>query len=177
MKARYAHRVKRKATFDSSFWVHTVYLDLVEFLLHDYELFCTPAVEHEIGQANPTGLKLKGLIADGVIQRDTATVEKVKLYGNGERVAMNLALEKRLLLLIDDWKPYEAALGYGVEVVNSLIYLVRLYDQGQISVERALEALAKMTRRGTVKPEWILGALKMVALMRNKKQLEEERDE
>jgi len=28
------------AIFDSSFWVHAVYLDLIDFLLADYELLC-----------------------------------------------------------------------------------------------------------------------------------------
>jgi predicted nucleic acid-binding protein len=158
--------VKKSATFDSSFWVHAVYLDLVDFLLQDYQLFCTPAVENELGRANPTGLRLKALLADGQIQRDKAGREKVKLYGDGERAAINLALEKRLLLLIDDWKPYQAALESGVEVVNSLVYVVRLYQQDRLSVERVLAALAKMTRRGTIKPEWIHAALEMVALIR-----------
>jgi predicted nucleic acid-binding protein len=161
--------VKRGATFDSSFWVHAVYLDLVEFLLQDYELFCTPAVENELGQANPTGLRLKALLADGLIKPDKVRWEKVKLYGDGERAAINLALDRRLLLLIDDWKPYQAAIEYGVEVVSSLVYLVRLYEQDRISAERVLDALAKMMRRGTVKPEWILEALKMVALIRERK--------
>jgi hypothetical protein len=67
---------------------------------------------------------------------------------------------------IDDWKPYQVALEYGVEVVSSLVYIVRLYRQDRISVERVLDALAKMTRRGTIKPEWIYAALEMVALIR-----------
>jgi len=169
--------MKRKATFDSSFWVHAVYLNLVEFLLQDFELACTPAVETEIGQENPTGLKLKRLMADGAIQRDRSHRERVKLYGAGERAAINLALDKNLLLLIDDWKPYEAAHGYGIEVVNSLIYLVRLYDQDRLSVEVALDALARMMRRGTAKQEWIRGSLSMVALIRQKKPMKEEHDE
>ena len=166
MKARYPYPVKRKVTFDSSFWVHAVYLDLIEFLLQDYHLVCTPAVEREMGRGNPTGLKLMELMANGTIQRESARGETIRLYGDGERAAINLALESNLLLLIDDWKPYEAAREYGVEVVNSLIYVTRLYAQGRITAEMVLDALAKMTQRGTVKPAWILEALKMVALLR-----------
>ena len=158
--------MKTKATFDSSFWVHAVYLDLGDFLLHDYQLLCTPAVENELGRDNPTGRRLKALLDNGSIQREEAGKEQMRLYGEGERAAINLAMEKGLLLLIDDWKPYQVALEYGIEVVNSLVYLVRLYRQDHISVERILDALAKMTRRGTIKPEWIYAALEMVALIR-----------
>ena len=52
----------RAATFDSSFWVHAVYLDLVELLLADFELICTRAVEDELGRDNPTSRRLKALL-------------------------------------------------------------------------------------------------------------------
>lgn len=42
----------RAATLDSSFWVHAVYLDLIEALLSDFELICTKAVEEELGRDN-----------------------------------------------------------------------------------------------------------------------------
>jgi predicted nucleic acid-binding protein len=38
------------------------------------------------------------------------------LYGDGERAAINLALERKFLLLIDDWRPYEVAQASGIEV-------------------------------------------------------------
>jgi len=46
----------------------------------------------------------------------------------------------------------------GVEVVNSLADLVGVYEQKRITLERALETLARMTRRGTLRPEWIFCA-------------------
>ena len=156
----------RAATFDSSFWVHAVYLDLVELLLSDFELICTKAVENELGLDNPTSRRLKALLADKNIKRAAPRSEKIKLYGDGERAAINLALERKLLLLIDDWRPYEAAQAAGVEVVNSLAYLVGLYEQKRITLERALHALAKTTRRGTLRPEWIQSAVKLVAEIR-----------
>src|SRR5215510_14599249 len=156
----------RAATFDSSFWVHAVYMDLVEFLLSDFELICTKAVENELGRDNPTSHRLKALVTDKRIKRAAPTSEKIKLYGDGEKAAINLALERRFLLLIDDWRPYEAAHAAGVEVVNSLAYLVGLYEQKRITLERALQALARMTRRGTLKPEWIHSALRLLAEIR-----------
>lgn len=158
----------RAATFDSSFWVHAVYLDLVEFLLSDFELICTRAVEDELGRDNPTSRRLKALLADRSIKRAAPRSEKIKLYGDGERAAINLALERKFLLLIDDWRPYEAAQTAGVDVVNSLAYLVGLYEQKRITLERALHALARTTRRGTLRPEWIQSAVRVVAEIRRK---------
>ena len=112
--------MRRRATFDSSFWVHAVYLDLVEFLLADYELICAAAVEKEMGKDNTTSLRLRGLLANNSIQRAIPRAEKIRLYGDGERAAINLALERNLLLLIDDWRPYEATRAAGVDVINSV---------------------------------------------------------
>jgi predicted nucleic acid-binding protein len=158
----------RAATFDSSFWVHAVYLDLVEFLISDFELICTKAVENELGRDNPTSRRLKALLADKSIKRAAPRSEKIRLYGDGERAAINLALERKFVLLIDDWRPYEAAQAAGVQVVNSPAYLVGLYEQKRITLERALQALARMTRRGTLRPEWIHSALRVVAEIRRK---------
>jgi predicted nucleic acid-binding protein len=157
----------RAATFDSSFWVHAVYLDLVEFL-SDFELICTKAVENELGRDNQTSRRLKALLPDKSIKRAAPRSEKIKLYGDGERAAINLALERKFLLLIDDWRPYEAAQAAGVEVVNSLAYLVGLYEQKRITLERALHALARTTRRRTLRPEWIQSAVRVVAEIRRK---------
>lgn len=158
----------RAATFDSSFWVHAVYLDLVEFLLADFDLICTKAVENELGRDNPTSRQLKQLLAEKRIRRAASRSEKIKLYGDGERAAINLALERGWLLLIDDWRPYEAAQAVGVEVVNSLAYLTGLYEQKRILLERVIQALAKMTRRGTLRPEWIQSGLRVVAEIRQR---------
>jgi predicted nucleic acid-binding protein len=156
----------RAATFDSSFWVHA--LDLIEFLLSDFELICTKAVEDELGRDNPTSRRLKALLADKAIKRAAPRSEKITLYGDGERAAINLALERKFLLLIDDWRPYEAAQAAGVGVVNSLAYLVGLYEQKRITLEQALHVLAKTTRRGTLRPEWIHSAVRVVAEIRRK---------
>ncbi len=158
--------MKCGATFDSSFWVHAVYLDLVDFLLSDFELVCTRAVENELGRDNPTSLRLKSLLAERRIKQAAPKSEMIRLYGDGERAAINLALERKLLLLIDDWKPYRAAQAAGVEVVNSLAYLVGLYEQKRITAERVLNALARITRRGTLRPEWIQSAVRIVSEIR-----------
>ena len=160
--------MKRGATFDSSFWVHVVYLDLVDFLLSDFELVCTRTVEKELGCDNPTSLQLKSLLAERRIKQAATKSEKIRLYGDGERAAINLALERKLLLLIDDWRPFEAAQAAGVAVVNSLAYLVGLYERKRITAERLLNALARITRHGTLRPEWIQSAVRIVSEIRRK---------
>jgi predicted nucleic acid-binding protein len=90
------------------------------------------------------------------------------LYGDGERAAINLALERKLLLLIDDWRPYEAARVVGVEVANTPAYVVQLYKQSRLSLERILDHFARLTRRGTLKPEWLQAALTLVVELRKK---------
>ncbi len=160
--------MRRGATFDSSFWVHAVYLGLVDFLLADYELICPRAVERELGRDNPTSRRLKGLLAQQTIKFSMPRSDQIKLYGDGERAAINLALERTLLLLIDDWRPYEAAHAAGVDVVNTPAYLVQLYQQGRFAVERVLGDLGRIARRGTVRPEWIQYALQVVAEIRKK---------
>ena len=77
----------RAATFDSSFWVHAVYMDPVEFLLSDFELICTKAVENELGRDNPTSHRLKVLLTNKRIKRPAPRSEKIKLYGDGEKAA------------------------------------------------------------------------------------------
>ncbi len=160
--------MRREAVFDSSFWVHAVYLDLVDFLFADYSLLCPRAVAKELGRENPTSLQLKGYVSAKTIQLATPRMTKVALYGDGERAAINLALERQLVLLIDDWRPYEAARAAGVNVVNTPAYLVQLYNQERIPLERILEDFARLTRRGTLRPEWLHVALSLVAELRRK---------
>jgi len=138
----------------------------VDFLLEDYTLVCPPGVERELGGENPTASKLRALCAQGRIQRAKARAEKVKLYGFGERAAINLALEQTLLLLIDDWRPYETAGALGIETVNSVAYLVHLFARNRLPADRVLGALAKLVKRQTIRPEWTMAGLTLVAEIR-----------
>lgn len=121
-----------------------------------------------MGRDNPTSLRLQALLTDNTIQRATARAEKINLYGDGERAAINLALERKLLLRIDDWRPYEAARATRVDVVNTVAYLVQLYAQGRMPLEKLLGDFGRLARRGTLRPEWVQSALKMVSEMRKK---------
>jgi predicted nucleic acid-binding protein len=160
--------MRRGAIFDSSFWVHAVYLDIVDFLLADYTLLCPRAVAKELGGDNPTSLRLKEYLSAKTIQLATPRTAKIVLYGDGERAAINLALERQLVLLIDDWRPYEAARAAEIAVVNTPAYLVQLYHQGRLPLERTLGDIARLTRRGTLKPEWLHAALTLVSELRQK---------
>jgi predicted nucleic acid-binding protein len=161
--------MRREAIFDSSFWVHAVYLDLVDVLLTDYVCICPTAVARELGRDNPTSLRLKALLTNNTIQSATPRTETITLYGDGERAALNLALERHLLLLIDDWKPYEAARAAGVEVINTPAYLVHLYAQERVPEAQVVNDLSRLARRGTLRPAWIQAALTMVAAIRQQR--------
>lgn len=166
--------MKQGATFDTSFWVHAVHLNLVECLLEDYALVCPTAVETELGKDAPSAVRLKTLCAEGLIRRAEPRAERIKLYGHGERAAINLAVERELLLLIDDWRPYEAARAAGIKTVNTVAYLAHLCAQDRLSAEQVLAALAKMARRGTIRSEWIAAGLKLVAEIRQQRRKEEQ---
>jgi len=160
--------MRREAVFDSSFWVHAVYLGIVDFVLADYILLCPRAVAKELGRENLTSQRLKEYVSAKPIALVTPKTMKLALYGDGERAAINLALERHYVLLIDDWRPYEAARAAGVEVVNTLAYLVQLYKQQRISLDRILADFTRLTRRGTLKPEWLQAALTLVGELRKK---------
>jgi predicted nucleic acid-binding protein len=162
-----------EATFDTSFWVHIVYLDRVDLLLADYELICTEAVARELGRDNPTSHRLHALLTARTIQSATPHIEQITLYGEGERAAINLALERHLPLLIDDWRPYEAARVAGVAVVNTLAYLVQLYAQGRLTFNQVLSDLGRLARRGTLRPEWCQSTLEIVAEIRHRESTHE----
>lgn len=160
--------MRRGATFDSSFGVHLVSLDLVDFLLTDYALLCPSAVAKELGRENLSSRRLKTLLADKTILLATPGTEKIVLYGDGERAAINLALERHLLLLIDDWRPAEAARTAGVEVANTVAYLGQLYRQDRLTTEQVMAHLGYLARRGTLRPAWIQAAIKVIMEIRKK---------
>lgn len=160
--------VRKKATFDSSFWVHACYVGLVDFLLRDFQLICTQGVEHEFRQANPTSQKLKDLLKQEKIKRGKPESVFVRLYGEGERDAINLALERKTVLLMDDWKPFQAAQSLGVSCVNSVVYLLSLCERELLPIDETVAALLRLSRRGTIRPAWIEPGLKVAqALSKN----------
>jgi predicted nucleic acid-binding protein len=113
------------------------------------------------------------LLIAGAIQAATPRVEPITLYGEGERAAINLALERHLPLLIDDWRPYESARVAGVSVVNTPAYLVQLYAQGRLTLNQVLGDLGRLARRGTLRPEWLQSALEIVAEIRHRESTHE----
>lgn len=111
---------------------------------------------------------MKALLAEQRIDLVAPKSDHITLYGAGERAAISLAMEQRCLLFIDDWRPYEAAQALGVAATNTPAYLVQLYEQARMSVETVLSHLSALTRRGTIKPEWVHAALTIVSEIRKK---------
>ena len=67
-----------------------------------------------------------------------------------------------------DWLQGKSLSTSGVEVVNTLAYLVQLYKQQRISLDHILADFTRLTRRGTLKPEWLQAALTLVGELRKK---------
>jgi len=144
-------------------------LDLVDELFLDFELMCTRAVERELGFRHPTGLRLQELLTGRKIKRKQPRGDRVGLYGDGEREAINLALEERVVLLIDDWRPYEAARQAGVAVINSVAFLLGSYERDRRSLEQTLGLMRRIAGRGTLRPEWIRNGIEVLYEIQKKK--------
>jgi predicted nucleic acid-binding protein len=172
MKAVYHTPVPQsrpEATFDASFWVHAVYLNLVDSMLQDFTLAVTTEVEDEIGEENPTGQRTQGIGGVQAYSPGRSFGQSIALYGDGERAAINLALERGWLLLIDDWRPAEAARASGLTTMSSILYVVRLFDEGRRTAEEVLDAMAFMVRRNSIRNEYLLSALNVVAEIRRRR--------
>ena len=87
----------RPGTFDSSFWVHAVYLDLVDFILSDFELVRTKEVERELGRDNSTSLRLKAILTDKSMKTATPESAKINLYGDTTRESWMLLPDQMIL--------------------------------------------------------------------------------
>jgi len=162
-------RRRLKVTFDSSFWVHVVYLGLVDSLLHDYDLEVTREVEEELGTGSVSSEALRSSLASKRIRRGASSIRRVYLHGRGERAAINLALEKGLLLFIDDWRPAATARAASIETLSSVLYLVKLYGQGRRKADEVLDGLAFMARRNTLRRDYLISALRLVAEIRRRR--------
>lgn len=162
-------KLKTQATFDASFWVHAVALDLVASLCVDYRLAVTEDVVSEVGSTSRTGQCLERLLASRQLARKEPSTQRVALFGIGERAAINLALEENCLLLIDDWRPAEAARALGISTLTSILYLVQLYSRGRRKDAEVLRGFAMLARRNSIRPEYLLAALRLVAEVRRRR--------
>lgn len=129
-------------------------------MLERFQLYYAPAVGAELREEFPSGREFWRLARDGVLIEAVAHSEQVRTFGNGERAAINLALEHRdWVLLIDDRRPFLEGERLGLKVLCTPVLVVDLHGDGRLSAPQALQALARLATMGTVSPVLLEAAL------------------
>jgi predicted nucleic acid-binding protein len=161
---RHNAQVKQNATLDSSFWINAVAGGLLDYLLDDFVLSLAPAVEQELPASSPSGARLRRLIQEQSITVVAPTVHVLDRFGPGERAAIALAMQHRdWTLLLDDLRPFRAAVEMGLSPVSTPAYAAILYERRVLDEVAVLTVLARLAARGTVSPQLLALALSQVA--------------
>ncbi len=145
-------KAKRGAVLDTSFYVHCFFAGLIPYLFDDYEVYVTEGV---IAEATPVmpglpsvvlpNVKMFHLLQQlGAIKRQQPADVPSLPYGLGEREAIGLALERRYVLLIDDYEPLQYALTSGITVVTTAEFVASLNQKGIITQGMALGWLRRL---------------------------------
>ena len=127
-------------------------------------MWVTPEVSAELPQRYPSGDQLQNLIRRGLVRVEAPTAMPLRLFGPGERAAINLALEHPdWALLIDDLRPFRAAEGMGLRPISTPVYAASLFERDILDETAVLGVLARLAARSTVSPHLIDLALSQVA--------------
>jgi predicted nucleic acid-binding protein len=135
-----------------------------------FALFYAPAVAAELSEEFASGREFWRLAREGVLTEATPGLDEIRLFGPGERAAMNLALEHaEWLLLVDDRRPLQEAQRLGLKTICTPVLIVDLFHEGRVGLEEALEALARLTAMQTVSPSLLQAALAQLEVERRRK--------
>jgi hypothetical protein len=122
--------VKQNATLDSSFWINAAAGGLLDYLLEDFALYIVPAVERELPETYPSGARLHRLLTEGRVTLAAPEVIALEQFGPGEREAISLAAQHReWTLLLDDLRPFRAAVEMGLTPISTPAYAASLYGR------------------------------------------------
>jgi hypothetical protein len=156
--------VKQNATLDSSFWINAAAGGLLDYFLEDFALYIVPAVERELPETYPSGARLHRLLTEGRVTLAAPEVIALEQFGPGEREAISLAAQHReWTLLLDDLRPFRAAVEMGLTPISTPAYAASLYGRRVLDEAGVLTALARLAARGTVSPQLIALALAQIA--------------
>jgi predicted nucleic acid-binding protein len=157
--------MRTPATIDSSFWINAHRSNLLMYAMRSFEIYFVPQVAAEMSRIFPSGQEFWRSVDDGLLQPRTPSIEQVTEFGPGERAAMNLALENpEWLLLIDDHRPLRRAESLGIRATCTPALVVHWYGVGEISLQNAIEGLARLAALQTLSPELIRIATANLAL-------------
>ncbi len=152
--------MKQNATFDSSFWINADRAGLLPHVLSTYTLYYAPQVAAELDPLFPSGREFQRQMRAGAIREVTPAGGPMQEFGPGERAAINVALEHRdWLLLLDDQRPFQAAMSLGLRVLCTPVLAVGLFTAGELDARQALVSLARLAALQTVSPHLITAAL------------------
>ena len=128
------------ASLDTSFWNMATRIGVVPYLFSFFRVYYCHAVEKEIVTTDPeeTSLVYPQAMLFMVMKEDGrlhAAEPKIPLsrYGVGEAHAIALARENKWVLLINDTRPSQFAVGLGLQTVAVPDFCVLLYSQGKIT--------------------------------------------
>lgn len=151
--------VEQQATFDTSFWVNAFRVGLLPILVQRFVLHVAPDVAAELLETNPPGREFHRLVRAGVLHEVEPRSAWMREFGPGERAAISVALDHPdWTLLLDDYRPYLAALERGIQVVCSPLLAVTLYDEGVISIAQLDAILDRLEAIRTVSPRLLAQA-------------------
>jgi hypothetical protein len=152
--------MKQYATFDTSFWINAHRAGLLPHVIDLYALRYTPSVGSELSPSFPSGREFWMMVRRGVLLETAPERDEIREFGPGERAAINLVMEHRdWTLLIDDQRPFQAAVHMGLRVICTPVLTIALFDQRRLSAEETLIALARLAAMQTVSPHLLALAL------------------
>ena len=162
--------VKQSATLDTSFWINAHRAGLAPFVVQRFDLYVSREVAGELSRAYEAGRDFWNLMSEGKIAQADPAPELIRLFGRGERSAMNLALEHLdWVLLMDDRRPYEEASKRGLKAVCSPVLVVQLFRESVLSLVEAHRFLAELEYFDTVSPSLIsLARVQMQGIRRQR---------
>jgi hypothetical protein len=147
---------KQKASLDTSFWINCYRVGLIEELSTYFQLFVCSEVRNEI--LIPV-LRLGIMSQDAVIFQQKLNQKEIEIrnpsitpktmFHNAEDVAITLAEEMGIALLIDNGSPHEYARKKGFKVVSTAAFIVFLFSDGKLGIEEAENKLYDL--RGLLK--------------------------
>jgi predicted nucleic acid-binding protein len=161
--------VKQSATLDSSFWINCDRSGLLPYMLARYRLTYPPAVARELSERFASGREFWRLVRTNELVEVAFRQDRVRLFGPGEREAINVALEHpEWLLFLDDRRPFDEASRLGLRVVCTPALVIKLYHEGAFGAEDAAIFVARLAALGRIN-QLLLDAA-MAALERSVKE-------
>lgn len=128
---------------DTSFWINLFRVGLAETLLEYFNIYVGQAVCQEIeypfqdfNMVSDDALLFQKWREEKRIQVEEVAAALGAFHG-GEAQAIQLAVEKKAALLIDDSYPYFYAKERGIPVVGTPDYTVFLCAEGRLTPQRA----------------------------------------